>query len=113
VATITTTLALAAALANSTVTMAVSAAASPAKAYQLGKWNGVDYHHLGVFFNNMLLIFCTCSSGKSQSGASQYHIVLKSLLTELAERKAEIEKLKERIEGLEVNNKYALKYIPY
>lgn len=44
-------------------------------------------------------------SGKSQSGASQYHIVLKSLLTELAERKAEIEKLKERIEGLETSQK--------
>lgn len=42
------------------------------------------------------------SSGKSQSGASQYHIVLKSLLTELAERKAENEKLAERIERLEV-----------
>uniref|UniRef100_A0A1I8NTC7 Transmembrane and coiled-coil domains protein 1 n=1 Tax=Stomoxys calcitrans TaxID=35570 RepID=A0A1I8NTC7_STOCA len=40
-------------------------------------------------------------SGKSQSGASQYHIVLKSLLTELAERKAEIEKLTERVERLE------------
>ncbi|KAM7360174.1 transmembrane and coiled-coil domain 2 protein Dmtn isoform 1-T2 [Cochliomyia hominivorax] len=40
-------------------------------------------------------------SGKSQSGASQYHIVLKSLLTELAERKAENEKLAERIERLE------------
>lgn len=43
------------------------------------------------------------SSGKSQSGASQYHIVLKSLLTELSERKAENEKLKERIERLEVS----------
>ncbi|XP_046811987.1 transmembrane and coiled-coil domains protein 2, partial [Lucilia cuprina] len=40
-------------------------------------------------------------SGKSQSGASQYHIVLKSLLTELAERKAEHEKLVERVERLE------------
>ncbi|EDV93812.1 transmembrane and coiled-coil domains protein 2 isoform X2 [Drosophila grimshawi] len=44
-------------------------------------------------------------SGKSQSGASQYHIVLKSLLTELAERKAENEKLKERIERLETSQK--------
>ncbi|KAH8388252.1 hypothetical protein KR093_001912 [Drosophila rubida] len=44
-------------------------------------------------------------SGKSQSGASQYHIVLKSLLTELAERKAENEKLKERIERLETGQK--------
>ncbi|ALC47008.1 CG1021 [Drosophila busckii] len=44
-------------------------------------------------------------SGKSQSGASQYHIVLKSLLTELAERKAENEKLKERVERLESGQK--------
>ncbi|XP_016997533.2 transmembrane and coiled-coil domain protein 3 isoform X1 [Drosophila takahashii] len=44
-------------------------------------------------------------SGKSQSGASQYHIVLKTLLTELAERKAENEKLKERIERLETGQK--------
>ncbi|XP_060647393.1 transmembrane and coiled-coil domains protein 2 isoform X1 [Drosophila nasuta] len=44
-------------------------------------------------------------SGKSQSGASQYHIVLKSLLTELAERKAENDKLKERIERLETGQK--------
>ncbi|KAH8310600.1 hypothetical protein KR044_002087 [Drosophila immigrans] len=44
-------------------------------------------------------------SGKSQSGASQYHIVLKSLLTELAERKADNEKLKERIERLETSQK--------
>ncbi|XP_034489176.1 transmembrane and coiled-coil domains protein 2 [Drosophila innubila] len=44
-------------------------------------------------------------SGKSQSGASQYHIVLKSLLTELAERKAENDKLKERIERLETSQK--------
>ncbi|XP_023171043.2 transmembrane and coiled-coil domains protein 2 isoform X2 [Drosophila hydei] len=44
-------------------------------------------------------------SGKSQSGASQYHIVLKSLLTELSERKAETEKLKERIERLETSQK--------
>ncbi|XP_039492238.1 transmembrane and coiled-coil domains protein 2 isoform X1 [Drosophila santomea] len=44
-------------------------------------------------------------SGKSQSGASQYHIVLKTLLTELAERKAENEKLKERIERLETSQK--------
>uniref|UniRef100_A0A0K8WI53 Transmembrane and coiled-coil domains protein 1 n=2 Tax=Bactrocera latifrons TaxID=174628 RepID=A0A0K8WI53_BACLA len=44
-------------------------------------------------------------SGKSQSGASQYHLVLKSLLTELAERKDEIEKLKERVERLETAQK--------
>ncbi|XP_034662148.1 transmembrane and coiled-coil domains protein 2 isoform X1 [Drosophila subobscura] len=44
-------------------------------------------------------------SGKSQSGASQYHIVLKTLLTELAERKAENEKLKERMERLETSQK--------
>ncbi|XP_030373441.1 transmembrane and coiled-coil domains protein 2 isoform X2 [Scaptodrosophila lebanonensis] len=44
-------------------------------------------------------------SGKSQSGASQYHIVLKTLLTELAERKEENEKLKERIERLETSQK--------
>ncbi|XP_037946247.1 transmembrane and coiled-coil domains protein 2-like [Teleopsis dalmanni] len=44
-------------------------------------------------------------SGKSQSGASQYHIVLKSLLTELAERKDENEKLKERVERLETAQK--------
>ncbi|EDW15015.2 uncharacterized protein Dmoj_GI24584 [Drosophila mojavensis] len=44
-------------------------------------------------------------SGKSQSGASQYHIVLKSLLTELSERKAEIEKLKERVDRLETSQK--------
>ncbi|XP_068153180.1 transmembrane and coiled-coil domain protein 3 isoform X2 [Drosophila tropicalis] len=44
-------------------------------------------------------------SGKSQSGASQYHIVLKTLLTELAERKNENEKLKERIERLETSQK--------
>ena len=50
------------------------------------------------------------SSGKSQSGASQYHIVLKSLLTELAERKAEIEKLTERVERLEVNNSLIFAY---
>lgn len=43
------------------------------------------------------------SSGKSQSGASQYHIVLKTLLTELAERKDECEKLKERVDRLEVS----------
>ncbi|XP_053956336.1 transmembrane and coiled-coil domains protein 2 isoform X1 [Anastrepha ludens] len=44
-------------------------------------------------------------SGKSQSGASQYHLVLKSLLTELTERKDEIEKLKERVERLETAQK--------
>ncbi|XP_022223000.1 transmembrane and coiled-coil domains protein 2 [Drosophila obscura] len=44
-------------------------------------------------------------SGKSQSGASQYHIVLKTLLTELAERKAENEKLKERMDRLETSQK--------
>lgn len=49
------------------------------------------------------MYFSFFSSGKSQSGASQYHIVLKSLLTELAERKAENEKLAERVERLEVH----------
>ena len=52
-----------------------------------------------------VFFFFLFSSGKSQSGASQYHIVLKSLLTELAERKAEIEKLTERVERLEVKKK--------
>jgi len=56
---------------------------------------------MGTILTNLLIIFAY-RSGKSQSGASQYHIVLKTLLTELAERKAENEKLKERIERLEV-----------
>lgn len=55
-----------------------------------------------LLFNNLIFLYFLFSSGKSQSGASQYHIVLKSLLTELAERKAENEKLAERIERLEV-----------
>lgn len=42
-------------------------------------------------------------SGKS--GASQYHIIIKSFLAELHERKEESDKLKERIDRLEVVRK--------
>lgn len=51
-------------------------------------------------FNQLRFFY---SSGKSQSGASQYHAMLKSLLNELAERKVEIEKLTERVDHLEVS----------
>lgn len=41
------------------------------------------------------------SSGKSQSGTSQ--LMLKAILTEIQERKDDIDKLRERIERLEVS----------
>uniref|UniRef100_T1GZ81 Uncharacterized protein n=1 Tax=Megaselia scalaris TaxID=36166 RepID=T1GZ81_MEGSC len=44
-------------------------------------------------------------AGSGKSGASQYHIVIKSFLAELHERKEESDKLKERIDRLETQQK--------
>lgn len=48
-----------------------------------------------------------CSSGKSQPGINQYSAILKAILAELQERREDCDKLREKLERLEVSGGFA------
>lgn len=94
---------------NLVMKMTVSVAVWLAIAFQRGK-NSVECFL--IFFLNYWLLKCGShsgivirSSGKSQPGINQYSAILKAILAELQERREDCDKVREKLERLEVSQK--------
>lgn len=93
---------------SSAMTMTASAAAWPVTVYRQGKTGAKCVYCVSESCMMDCFFFLWCaSSGKSNAAIHQYSGVLKTILTELKERREDCDKMREKVERLEVRLVYS------